>query len=134
MAYAFCLQCERSIRYVVSAHRQPRWLREFAGAVGRGERPVLLCYACWLVPETGDRVEIIHPPCEAVQLRGAEGVVVAVNGEGRTASYLVAGTDVATGESWQHAFWKHQLRAALHGPPETLTLPLGADTVEPTGS
>ena len=125
MAFAYCPKCRKSFRYVASAKGQPSWLQEFARSVGRGEKPVLLCYACWLIPEVGDPVEILEPPYEPNELKpGAAGVVQEVRSQEESELYVVAGTDPATGENWRHHFRVHQLRAALPKSPGTVSLSL----------
>ena len=125
MAFAYCPKCGKSFRYAASAKGQPPWLREFARSVGRGEKPVLLCYACWLVPEVGDPVEILEPPYEPNELTlGVEGVVREVQPQEEGELYVVAGTDPSTGALWRHSFRAHQLRAALRQSLGTVSLSL----------
>lgn len=79
MAYAYCPKCGKSFRYTTSADDEPVWLSELGKSLRRGERPVFLCYRCWVLPELGDTVVVIDPPDSVPALRrGAKGRVAEV--------------------------------------------------------
>lgn len=127
MAYASCPNCGKRFRYrATAAADAPRWLKELAQSLGRGEQAVLLCLACWVEPEVGDKVEIIHPPSGQPDIRqGAEGRVVAIaSEEGRPPRYAVEELRPANGSPWRCVLERRAIKATGQSFRQTANLAL----------
>ena len=120
MAFAYCPACRKSFRFRASAEGGSPWLKQVAKSLGKGERPVLFCYSCWVEPEVGDRVVIIDPPYENPCIQpGAVGrVVELLEQEARSPLFVVEG--LANGQPWRCTLRRRQLKASeppLNGTP-----------------
>ena len=113
MAYAYCNRCGKSFRYRAEASGAPRWLKEIAQTVGRGEQAVLLCFACWVEPEIGDLVEVINPPHDQPDIwQGAEGRVVATEyQEGGVVSFEVESLQSGNVVKWRCILRRRDIKA-----------------------
>ena len=112
MGYAYCPFCRKSFRFRASANGAPPWLRQVAQSLGRGETPVLSCYACWVEPEVGDLVAVIDPPYDHQEINaGAIGRVVEVQNYDHQL-YLVEELTENGLPSWHATFARRQIKAA----------------------